>query len=122
MWFDPGVAGRMRCGVADTIKCRCSHCGAKYRLPLEAQGRTARCKRCGEKFEVPRYEAMEETVLTWLTGPDGDEQEAAAKPRVINMPKDGEDAEEIKKRVRGPIRLKTGEGEEQPNPAKAKAK
>jgi hypothetical protein len=73
--------------VPETIKCNCSHCGAKYRLPIEAQGRTARCKRCGEKFEVPRLESLEDSILTWLSSPDEDQADEAApaQPRVINM-------------------------------------
>ena len=65
--------------MSDTIKCLCSHCGAKYRLPVEAQGRTARCKRCGEKFHVPAQDNLEDTILTWLSGA-GDEEEEAVFP------------------------------------------
>ncbi|NLG42660.1 MAG: hypothetical protein GX547_05405 [Phycisphaerae bacterium] len=91
--------------MADTIKCACSHCGAKYRLPIEAQGRTARCKRCGEKFEVPRQESsLEDTILSWLTPPEEEEADVA-KPRVISMPREPVDPE-VSKRARGPIRLK----------------
>jgi DNA-directed RNA polymerase subunit RPC12/RpoP len=95
--------------VAETIKCACSHCGAKYRLPVEAQGRTARCKRCGEKFEVPRQQSLEDSILTWLTVP---EEEAAAdavpaKPRVISMPAADPNEQSMSgKRIRGTIRMK----------------
>ena len=111
------VAARTRCVVADTIKCVCPHCGAKYRLPLEAQGRRARCKRCGEKFDVPRAQSLEETILTWLT-PAKEEEKNVARPRVISMPKEPVD-DEAKKRVRGPIRLKS---DSKPPDTKAKAK
>jgi len=97
--------------VAETIKCTCSHCGAKYRLPVEAQGRTARCKRCGEKFEVPREESLEDSVLTWLTAPsEDDEDEAPAQPKVISMPTEPEadGAAEAARKARGPIRMKSG--------------
>ena len=81
--------------VPESIKCGCAHCGAKYRLPTEAQGRFVRCKQCGEKFRVPAVAAngakssLEDSVLSWL------EDEAAAPeaptttgPRVIQMPTD----------------------------------
>ncbi len=93
--------------MADTIKCVCSHCGTKYRLPVEAQGRAARCKRCGEKFEVPRLQSLEDSILTWLNTPDDDE-EAPAQPRIISMPT-GENPNEgtvAGRRLRGTIRLK----------------
>ncbi len=98
--------------MADTIKCSCSKCGAKYRLPVEAQGRTARCKRCGEKFAIPRAESLEDSILTWLTSSDEAETEevAPARPRVISMPTHVEAndaaASDAAKR-RGPIRLKS---------------
>jgi len=94
--------------MADTIKCTCSHCGAKYRLPVEAQGRTARCKRCGNKFEIPREQSLEDTILAWLATPDEEEDEAApAKPRVITMPAATEGEESANnRRPRGPIRMK----------------
>jgi DNA-directed RNA polymerase subunit RPC12/RpoP len=96
--------------MPDTIKCSCSHCGAKYRLPAEAQGRTARCKRCGEKFAVPREQSLEDSILTWLSAPE-EAEEAAPPPRIISMP--GADADNSNdgtvagKRVRGTIRLKS---------------
>ena len=74
--------------MSDTIKCACSHCGAKYRLPVEAQGRRARCKRCGKKFEVPREKNLEDTILSWLAAPEEEEEEELAQPRVISMPDD----------------------------------
>ena len=94
--------------MSDTIKCLCSHCGAKYRLPIEAQGRTARCKRCGEKFQVPAQDNLEDTILTWLNGAEDEEEETVSQPRVINMPKDPDTEDSTKKRVRGPIRMKAG--------------
>ena len=118
------VAAGTRCVVADTIKCACPHCGAKYRLPIEAQGRRARCKRCGQKFEVPREESLEDTILTWLTPAKEAEDAEVSRPRVISMPKEPVD-EEARKRVRGPIRLKSGsessEAAAEPE-SKAKAK
>ena len=97
--------------MADTIKCACSHCGAKYRLPVEAQGRSARCKRCGEKFEVPRGENLEDTILDWLTPAAGEEESEVGQPRVISMPREPVDPD-AKKRARGPIRMKTAESKE----------
>ena len=96
--------------MAETIKCTCSNCGAKYRLPIEAQGRTARCKRCGKKFAIPRKESLEDSILTWLSSPDEDEAEdaAPAKPRVINMPAADENEESVAgRKVRGAIRMKS---------------
>ena len=107
--------------MADTIKCACSHCGAKYRLPVEAQGRSARCKRCGEKFDVPRETSLEDTILTWLAPPEEEEVEVA-QPRVISMPREPVDPDAAK-RMRGPIRLKEeGEAEAKEPPRAAKAK
>lgn len=109
-----GLRSEARCIVSDseTIKCTCSHCGAKYRLPVEAQGRTARCKRCGEKFEIPRGQSLEDSILTWLTAP-GEEEEreevAPAQPRVINMPgADAKEDDDAAEKRRGPIRMKGG--------------
>lgn len=96
--------------IDDKIKCNCSSCGAKYRLPQEAQGRTARCKRCGEKFDVPRAQSLEDSVITWLTGPvEDDDIDDAPQPRVINMPgSEGEHAEGGSgARRRGPIRMRS---------------
>lgn len=103
--------------MAETIKCTCSHCGAKYRLPVEAQGRVARCKRCGEKFAVPRAQSLEDTVLSWLgTGAEDDLEEAPAQPRVISMPTDEQaDSSETVKRIRGPIRMKSDTSKEAPS-------
>jgi DNA-directed RNA polymerase subunit RPC12/RpoP len=101
--------------MSETIKCACSKCGAKYRLPVEAQGRTARCKRCGEKFVIPRAQSLEDSILTWLSMPEEDElEQSVPAPRVISMPAKPEQADpaaaEAAKR-RGPIRLKdTGAG------------
>ncbi len=100
----------------ETIKCVCSNCGAKYRLPVEAQGRTARCKRCGEKFNVPQKQSLEDSILTWLNTPgEEDAEEAApAQPRVISMPATGE-AEDASgdRRVRGTIRMKSATPKEE---------
>ncbi len=97
--------------MADTIKCSCSSCGAKYRLPAEAQGRTARCKRCGEKFTVPQVEgtSLEDTVMSWLVVED-DGDDAPPAPKVINLPDaENEEGAEAARRMRGPIRLKGDE-------------
>ncbi len=91
--------------MADTIKCACSHCGAKYRLPVEAQGRSARCKRCGQGFQVPQEASLEDTILTWLAVPE-EEEEDAVQPRIISMPDEAASDETVKK-VRGPIRMKS---------------
>ena len=95
--------------MTETIKCTCSNCGAKYRLPVEAQGRTARCKRCGKGFQIPRQDNLEDTVLSWLEGPADEDEEVIAQPRVISMPDTpGEDeASDASKRARGPIRMKS---------------
>ncbi len=100
--------------MPETIKCNCSHCGAKYRLPVEAQGRSARCKRCGERFQVPRSESLEDSILTWLSAPDEEEvdEAAPAKPRVISMQaaepeQPGEPSESAVNRRRGTIRMKS---------------
>jgi len=97
--------------VAEFLKCRCAHCGAKYRLPLEAQGRTARCKKCGKKFAVPKAKdrTLEDSVLDWLSEAE-EEQEVAAQPRVINIPKDSavdEKGQPLSAKRRGPIRMKS---------------
>lgn len=95
--------------MSETIKCTCPSCGAKYRLPVEAQGRRARCKRCGEKFDVPRQENLEDSILTWLSAPTEEEAEEAvpAPPRVINMPAaNPAEASDTARKMRGPIRMK----------------
>lgn len=71
--------------MSDTIKCLCGKCGAKYRLPVEFQGRSARCKKCGEKFRVPEQQekTLEDSVLDWLD--EREEREDVVQPRVINM-------------------------------------
>lgn len=102
--------------MAETIKCTCSNCGAKYRLPVEAQGRTARCKRCGEKFEVPKEQSLEDSILTWLTVPEEEEAEngVPAKPRVISMPANDPNEQSMAgRRMRGTIRMKEGGPKEQ---------
>lgn len=98
--------------MADFIKCICSNCGAKYRLPAEFQGRRARCKKCGEKFEVPKTKTLEDSVLDWLSEAeekDETEQEAVSKPRVISIPKESAapDEEGSSARRKGPIRMKS---------------
>lgn len=97
--------------MADFIKCKCSSCGAKYRLPVEYQGRRARCKKCGEKFEVPRTKTLEDSVLDWLSEAEEQErkqEETVAQPRVINIPKESAtDSEVTTAKRKGPIRLKS---------------
>ena len=94
--------------MAETIKCACGNCGAKYRLPLEAQGRSARCKKCGQKFAVPREKSLEDSILDWLSEPETEEQEVD-QPRVISMTTDNTPAKaDAARRGRGPIRMKTG--------------
>lgn len=90
------------------IKCVCPKCQAKYRLPLEAQGRVARCKRCGDKFEVPRKLTLEDSVLTWLSGPTEEEADEVTpvQPKVISMPADAAAADPNSTNRRGPIRMK----------------
>lgn len=103
--------------MAETIKCTCGHCGAKYRLPVEAQGRTAKCKRCGEKFTVPRELSLEDTVLTWLgTNDEDDLDESPVQPRIVSMPgrDEGEEESDNVRRMRGPIRRRENEPEEAP--------
>jgi DNA-directed RNA polymerase subunit RPC12/RpoP len=101
--------------VAETIKCACSHCGAKYRLPMEAQGRTARCKRCGDKFDVPRQQSLEDSILTWLTSPEEEEAHEAApsQPRIISMPATDPSEQSVAgRKFRGTIRMKEGPKQE----------
>ncbi len=94
--------------MGEGIKAICSHCGAKYRLPIEAGGRTARCKKCGNKFEVPvAKKSLEDSILDWLAEPEG-EEESVEKPRVINIPKEARESEEQKAARSGPIRMKSG--------------
>ncbi len=99
--------------MADFIKCTCGHCGAKYRLPAEFQGRKARCKKCGEKFEVPRIKSLEDSVLDWLNEADEDvesgSEESVAPPRIVNIPKSAAESQdgEAQARRKGPIRMKS---------------
>ena len=87
------------------IKCTCSHCGAKYRLPAEYGGRHARCKKCGEKFEVPKGDkSLEDSVLDWLN--DEANEEVVEQPRVINIPKEAASTDGAKRK--GVIRMKSG--------------
>lgn len=93
------------------IKCNCTTCGAKYRLPAEYQGRSARCKKCGNKFQVPEQEkTLEDSVLDWLKEPEGAEEEVVEQPRVINMPKKTDVDSSDPGVKRGPIRLKSNSG------------
>jgi hypothetical protein len=95
--------------VADLIKCVCTACGAKYRLPVEFGGRTARCKKCDAKFEVPKEKGLEDSVLDWLSEAEGTEEEVVEKPRVISMPKSQTpDDSDAGRKPHGVIRLKTG--------------
>jgi PHP family Zn ribbon phosphoesterase len=87
--------------VSDAIKVSCPQCSAKYRLPAEAQGRSARCKVCGTKFAVASPKSLDDSVLDWLTDQnDQEEEDLVAQPRVINMPKGSGG------KRRGPIRMK----------------
>ncbi len=94
--------------MADAIKCDCPECGAKYRLPLEAGGRSVRCKKCDQKFRVPEPETrLEDSVMSWLADVDGDADEADTNgPRVIRMKDDkpsAEDSSTAIDRLRGPL-------------------
>jgi transposase-like protein len=94
--------------VADFIKCNCPKCGAKYRLPVEFQGRSARCKKCGEKFKVPQEKTLEDSVIDWLSEADERErEEAVAQPRVISIPKEAAGEAGTESRRKRPIRLKS---------------
>ncbi len=95
--------------MADFIKCNCPKCAAKYRLPVEFQGRRARCKKCGEKFAVPRTKTLEDSVLDWLSEAEEQEQkeEIVARPRVISIPKESAADSGSQAKRRGPIRLKS---------------
>jgi PHP family Zn ribbon phosphoesterase len=70
--------------VSETVKCACEKCGAKYRLPIEYQGRSARCKKCGEKFKIPAEKSVEDSVLDWLTEA-ADAEEAVDQPRIRSV-------------------------------------
>lgn len=91
-----------------TIKCLCTHCGAKYRLPVEAQGRKARCKKCGDHFEVPKADSMEDSILSWLSEPEVDE--VVDQPRVISMKSEQQADAETMKKVKGVVRMKADSG------------
>lgn len=89
--------------MSDTIKCACTSCGAKYRLPIESQGRSARCKQCGEKFSIPKASSsLEDSIMSWLDDPE-EADELSNGPRVVSMPKEPVDADTMK-RLQGPIR------------------
>lgn len=92
--------------MSETIKILCPECSAKYRLPLEAAGRTARCKVCGTKFAVPAQKNLEDSVLDWLRDPNVEEEEAVDQPKVINMPKRAEGDSSASGSRRGPIRFR----------------
>jgi hypothetical protein len=73
--------------VPDTVKCECPECGAKYRLPVETQGRSVRCKRCDNKFRVPRSQTtVEDSVLSWLADGGQEDEVSPLQPRVIHIP------------------------------------
>ena len=92
--------------MADAIKCDCPECGAKYRLPLEAGGRSVRCKRCDQKFRVPEPETrLEDSVMSWLSDADLDEADSTG-PRVIRMQDqkpNADDSSAAIDRLRGPL-------------------
>lgn len=94
--------------MAELIKVSCSECGAKYRLPIEFQGRSARCKKCGAKFKIPADKNIEDSVLDWLSEGEGDEQEPETtdndKPRVVSMADSG--VKPATNRPQGVIRMK----------------
>ena len=96
--------------MVDTIKCACATCGAKYRLPPEAAGRSAKCKQCGNKFEVPKLQrSLEDSILDWLAAPaEEEEHEVVDRPRVVSMPADKSDDSGIVSGSHGIIRMKTG--------------
>lgn len=73
--------------MADSVKCACPHCGAKYRLPVETAGRSVRCKQCDTKFKVPQADrTMDDTVMSWLADETSPEEPTTTLPRVIQMP------------------------------------
>lgn len=92
----------------DTVKCNCPKCGAKYRLPIEAQGRKARCKRCHEPFEVPKVErGLDDSVLEWLMDdPAAERDEELTQPRVISMKAEQAASPEASRALKGIIRQK----------------
>lgn len=72
--------------VSDTVKCGCPKCGAKYRLPVEYQGRSAKCKKCGDKFKIPAEKTVEDSVLDWLSEePASSEDTTVERPRVVSI-------------------------------------
>lgn len=74
--------------MAESIKCTCPECNAKYRLPVEAAGRQARCKVCGSKFQVPGSQSLEDSVLNWLDDDSSTKvEENVDKPKVIQIPR-----------------------------------
>ena len=95
--------------MPESIKCPCPQCGAKYRLPIETEGRAIRCKRCDHKFRVPKAEhSLEDSVLTWLDDGGSDEEETTTRPRVIRLgdekpPSNPDDSGAAAKRLRGPL-------------------
>ncbi len=99
--------------MSDLIRCRCSSCGAKYKLPVEFQGRIARCKKCGAKFEIPREKSLEDSVLDWLMEAETEEQETVEKPRVVRFSEQHTEAADPNK-LRGPIRFKSTPQAESP--------
>ncbi len=107
--------------MSEYIKCACTHCGAKYRLPQEAQGRSARCKSCGKKFKIPVTKSLEDSVLDWLADPRG-KDDLIGQPRIVTMPK-RKDGDSSATGIRRAIRLKSQpEPDAEPAAAKKAAK
>ena len=90
--------------MAEKISVTCGECGAKYRLPIEFQGRTGKCKKCGAKFKVPVEKNIEDSVLDWLT--DEPEEQEVDQPRIVNTLEEGKQAASTKT---GTIRMKETE-------------
>jgi tRNA(Ile2) C34 agmatinyltransferase TiaS len=106
--------------VADTVKCNCPECGAKYRLPVEYQGRHAKCKKCGKKFQIPAGEkSLEDSVLDWLSEAENkdDQEDTVEQPRVVSM---SDSATPGGSRHHGPIRRKQQPAEEESESARKK--
>ncbi|MGE3180231.1 MAG: zinc-ribbon domain-containing protein [Phycisphaerae bacterium] len=72
--------------MADCIKTSCPECSAKYRLPIESQGRSVRCKRCSHKFQIPQAESsLDDSIMAWLDDEANDEA-TTLQPKVIQIP------------------------------------
>ena len=63
----------------------CPTCGASFRVPAAAAGRTARCKRCGAQFQSPSPSPSEQPT----TSPQP-ENEPADPPSVTDVPTEPE--------------------------------